>query len=58
MSKAKERKQEQPHIVEPHVKDEQRQIEKRKGREGKPGKVEHKGGAGTSHKEKGGKMAR
>lgn len=58
MSHSANRKGEQPHIVEPHVKDEQRQIEKRKGKEGKPGKVEHKGGASTSHKEKGGKMAR
>ncbi len=61
MSKSSERTGEQPHIVEPHVKDEQRQMEKREGPEGKPGKagkVEHKGGAGTSHKESGGKMAR
>jgi len=61
MGKRADEKTEQPHIVEPHVKDEQRQQAKRIGPDGKPGKagkVEHKGGAGTSHKESGGKNAR
>jgi hypothetical protein len=51
----------QPHIVESHVKEEQRQQEKRTGKDGKPGKagkIRHKGGASTSRKESGGKMAR
>lgn len=61
MGKRRDQETVQSHIVEPHVKDEQRQQKKREGPDGKPGKagkVQHKGGAGTSHKESGGKMAR
>ena len=60
MTDRKKDQTEQSHIVEPHTKEEQRQIAKRQGKEGsgKAGRVQHKGGASTSHKEKGGKMAR
>jgi hypothetical protein len=61
MGKRADAESEQPHIVEPHVKEEQRQQEKRQGKDGKPGKagkIQHKGGASTSHKESGGKKAR
>jgi hypothetical protein len=61
MGKRRDRETEQPHIVESHVKSEHRQQEKRTGKDGRPGKagkIEHKGGASTSHKESGGKMAR
>lgn len=61
MTNRKDKETVQDHIVEPHVKEEQRQQAKREGPDGKPGaagKVQHKGGASTSHKESGGKMAR
>jgi hypothetical protein len=61
MGKRADQESEQPYIVESHVKAEHRQQEKRTGKDGKPGKagkVQHKGGASTSHKESGGKMAR
>jgi hypothetical protein len=61
MGKRAEKQTEQPHIVESHVKAEHRQQEKRTGENGHPGKagkIRHKGGASTSHKESGGKMAR
>jgi hypothetical protein len=60
MGKRADRETEQPHIVESHVKAEHRQRQMREGKEhnGKAGKVQHKGGASTSHKESGGKMAR
>lgn len=60
MGKRRDQESEQPHIVEPHVKEEKRQQEKRVGPGGKPGKagkIQHKGGASTSHKERGGKKA-
>lgn len=57
------------YIIEPHTKDQERQKEKRtkdkhigplakRGSAGKAGRVEHKGGAGTSNKATGGKGAR
>jgi hypothetical protein len=57
------------HIISPHVKDDDRQKEKRlkkkhtgplskRGSAGKAGRIEHKGGAGTSNKATGGKNAR
>ncbi len=55
------RTQEQPRILTPHVKDDERQQKKREGKDGHPGKagrIEHKGGAGTSNKATGGKGAR
>ncbi len=61
MGKRADKETVQPHIVEPHVKEEQRQKAKREGKDGKPGKagkIQHKGGASTSHKERGGKNAR
>lgn len=55
------RKEEQPRILGPHTEDDERQKEKREGPEGAPGKagrIDHKGGAGTSNKATGGKNAR
>ncbi|MDB5264770.1 MAG: hypothetical protein JWN64_341 [Parcubacteria group bacterium] len=47
-------------ILGPHTKDDERQKAKREGPNGKPGagRIDHKGGAGSSNKATGGKGAR